>query len=330
MVTRRQVAEKAQVSEATVSNVINGKNCVSDEKVRRVKTAIRELNYVPDQTARTLVMRKSKHIGIAVYETTNPYHMELARIIEQCAAKNGYIVSLFVLDNNMKNKLDVIVQHRLDGIINFMTNQYPESFIDGLAQYHAVMVNFNEKVGSVFENDYTDAMADLMQKVYDYGHRKIAYITTMDEQGFAADSRGKQWFRSVQSLGFERAEVFYNHDFERKSDESGRMICRQVLKEFPDVSAIFCTNDMAAVGAIRTLSDAGKHVPRDVSVIGCDDTNIGKILVPSLTTIAIDKNSQGERIAEQLIGEISGKRQKVKEVFQAYAVYRESLSEYRG
>ena len=97
------MAEKAQVSEATVSNVINGKNCVSDEKVRRVKTAIRELNYVPDQTARTLVMRKSKHIGIAVYETTNPYHMELARIIEQCAAKNGYIVSLFVLDNNMKN-----------------------------------------------------------------------------------------------------------------------------------------------------------------------------------------------------------------------------------
>ena len=65
-------------------------------------------------------------------------------------------------------------------------------------------------------------------------------------------------------------------------------------------------------------------------MIGCDDTNIAKILVPSLTTIAIDKNSQGERIAEQLIGEISGKRQKVKEVFQAYAVYRESLSEYRG
>lgn len=125
MVTRRQVAERANVSEATVSNVINGKACVSEDKTRRVMKAINELNYVPDQNARTLVMGKSRHIGIAIYETTNPYHMELARHIESHATKRGYIVSLFMLDNNMKNKLDVIVQHRLDGIINFMTNQYP-------------------------------------------------------------------------------------------------------------------------------------------------------------------------------------------------------------
>lgn len=166
--------------------------------------AITALNYVPDQNARTLVMGKSKHIGIAIYETTNPYHMELARHIESHATKKGYIVSLFMLDNNMKNKLDVIVQHRLDGIINFMTNQYPDSFIDWLAHYGAVMINFNGEVGSLFENDYTDAMNELLQKVYELGHRKIAYISNADEEGFYADSRGKAWKAMAESGKFEK------------------------------------------------------------------------------------------------------------------------------
>ena len=329
MVTRRQVAERANVSEATVSNVINGKACVSEDKTRRVMEAITALNYVPDQNARTLVMGKSRHIGIAIYETTNPYHMELARHIESHATKKGYIVSLFMLDNNMKNKLDVIVQHRLDGIINFMTNQYPDSFIDWLAHYGAVMINFNGEVGSLFENDYTDAMNELLQKVYELGHRKIAYISNADEEGFYADSRGKAWKTMAESGKFEKTEVFYNHDFELRSDEIGRELCHKLIRDYPDATAIFCTNDLCAMGVLCTLKDAGIRVPQDISVIGCDDIDQGKLYVPSLTTITIDKRKQGEEIAEQVIGEIEGKRSRVYKIYPAHAVYRESLAERR-
>lgn len=329
MVTRRQVAELANVSEATVSNVINGKTCVSEDKTRRVMEAISALNYVPDQNARTLVMGKSKHIGIAIYETTNPYHMELARHIESRATKMGYIVSLFMLDNNMKNKLDVIVQHRLDGIINFMTNQYPDSFINWLAHYGAVMINFNGEVGSLFENDYTDAMSELLQKVYDLGHRKIAYISNTDKEGFYADSRGKAWKAVAESGRFERAEVFYNYDFQLRSDEIGRALCQRLIRHYSDATAVFCTNDLCAMGVLRTLKDAGIRVPQDISVIGCDDIDQGKLFIPSLTTITIDKRKQGEEIAEQVIGEIEGKRTRVRKVYPAHVVYRESLAERR-
>lgn len=325
MVTRRQVAKRANVSEATVSNVINGKDCVSKDKVLRVREAIRELNYVPDQNARTLVMGKSKHIGIAIYETTNPYHMELARCIESRATKHGYIVSLFMLDNNMHNKLDVIVQHRLDGIINFMTNQYPDSFIEGLEHYGTVMVNFNGKVGSIFENDYTDAMVELLDRVYELGHRKVAYFSNADERGFAADSRGRAWLRHTEGR-FERADVYYNHDFELRSDDIGKNLCEEMLASGSDVTAVFCTNDLCAMGVIRTLKKAGLRVPEDISVIGCDDINIGQLYVPSLTTIRIDIRRQGEDIADQIMGEINGDLQKTKKIYPSKAVFRESLA----
>ena len=93
MVTRREGAVRAGVSEATVSNVVNGKSCVSQDKVKRVYSAMRELGYIPNQNARNLVTGRSNHIGIAIYEMTNPYHMEIAQYIERYASRHGYIVS---------------------------------------------------------------------------------------------------------------------------------------------------------------------------------------------------------------------------------------------
>ena len=93
MVTRKQVAQYAGVSEGTVSNVLKGKVAVAKEKRERVLAAIEALRYVPDQTARNLVTRRSNHIGVAIYELTNPYHMEITKRIEERASRNGFIVS---------------------------------------------------------------------------------------------------------------------------------------------------------------------------------------------------------------------------------------------
>lgn len=122
---------------------------------------------------------------------------------------------------------------------------------------------------------------------------------------------------------------FYNHDFELRSDEIGRELCHKLIRDYPDATAVFCTNDLCAMGVLRTLKDAGIRVPQDISVIGCDDIDQGKLYVPSLTTITIDKRKQGEEIAEQVIGEIEGKRSRVYKIYPAHAVYRESLAERR-
>lgn len=328
VITRKEVALKAGVSEGTVSNVINGKFCVSKEKRERVMCVVGELNYVPDQTARNLATNRSQHIGIAIYEVTNPYHMEIAKQIEECAIKKGYIVSIFMLDNNMDVKLRAIKERRLDGLVNFMTNIYPENFIATLVARGTVLVNFNEIVGSIVNNDYRLAMKEIMIKIKELGHKKIAYLTTMDKLGFMADSRGKQWFESVEELGFQRAEVFYNDNFDRTSDATGLIITKQLLNEYPDVTAIFCTNDLTALGCIRALADAGLRVPDDISVIGCDNINLSAITYPSLTTISIDKMKQGEEIVNIIIDQIKNQNKVVK-TYTAEAIFRESTAKVR-
>ena len=329
MVTRKQVAQLAGVSEGTVSNVVNGKSIVAKDKMERVLAAIEELHYVPDQTARSLVMRRSNHIGIAIYELTNPYHMEIAKCLEECASRSGFIVSVFMLDNNMKDKFKAMVERRLDGLVNFMTNRYPEEYIDMLAQRGTVLINFDSESGSVFSNDYRDATAQILQRLYDWGHRRIAYISTMDEIGFRADSRGKQWFESVQKLGFERAEVFYNHSFDAASDQTGRLLTQRMLETFRDATAVLCTNDLTAMGCMRNLADEGIRVPTDISVVGCDDIEIAKTLIPSLTTMSIDKYRQGEDIVAQIINQLDG-GEKQHHVYHAVPVYRESIAPIRN
>lgn len=326
MVTRREVARRAGVSEGTVSNVINGKDCVKADKRERVLQIIRELKYVPNQTARNLVTSRSSHIGIAIYETTNPYHMELARSIEETAIKRGYIVSLFMLDNNMPDKLRAISERRLDGLVNFMTNQYPEEFIDGLREQGTMLSNFDSDVGSSFANDYAEATKSLMEKLYEMGHRNVAYLSNFDEKGFAADSRGIQFLKSAAELAFNRTEVYYNHEFNASSDCIGRNLAEKLLEDFEEVTAVFCTNDLSALGCMRTLADAGKFVPDDISVIGCDDINLASIMYPSLTTIAIDKARQGADIANNIIDRIENDGEVLHKNYVAKAVIRESIA----
>lgn len=328
MVTRKQVAQYAGVSEGTVSNVLNGKVAVAKEKRERVLAAIEALRYVPDQTARNLVTRRSNHIGVAIYELTNPYHMEITKRIEERASRNGFIVSVFMLDHDMENKFNAMVERRLDGLVNFMTNRYPEEYTEMMAARGTVLINFDSRYGPLFINDYREAMADILQKIRAWGHRKVAYISTFDEDGFRADSRGKQWFESVKELNFERAEVFYNHVFDADSDETGRRLTREMLKQFPDVTAVLCTNDLTAMGCMRELADNGIRVPRDISVVGCDDIKIAKTLTPSLTTMTIDKRRQGEEIAQQIFAQLNGGVKK-NYLYPAVPVYRESAGPVR-
>lgn len=325
MITRKDVAKYAGVSEATVSNVMNGKAIVLPKTREKVLAAVQELNYVPNQNARTLTMKRSKHIGIAIYETTNPYHMELAKIIEEYAGTQGFIISLFMLDNNMADKLDIIAQRRLDALINFMTNQYPDIFINNLRKNGTQLVNFNHNLGSVFENDYFDAQQIIMDKAKELGHKNIAYICSMDEKGFCADSRGKQWYHGCTE--FENSKAYFNSDFNLNSNEVGYNLAKQVIKDGL-ASVVFCTNDLVAIGCMRAYYEAGIKVPQEVSVIGCDDIDIAKVIVPALTTITIDKRRQGQDIALDVISQIT-ENKFVAKSYKAVPVFRESLSKLK-
>lgn len=334
MVTRTDVAKRAGVSVGTVSNVMNNKPFVKPEYVIKVKKAIEELNYIPDFTAKSLAKRRSNHIGVAVYEMTNPYHAEIIEGLEEYAAEKGYMVTTFLLDDKLPKKLDAICERRLDALVNFMTNELPENFVNILQAQNTVLVNFNSENSFVVVNDYTKAMLTFMQLLSSLGHKKVAYVSTADMLRFTADSRGQTFLSMRKELNFSEDDslIFCNSDYSLRSERVGYLSADELIEKHPDVTAVFTTNDLCAIGLLKRLSEKGYSCPKDISVIGCDNIALSGYFIPGLCTIGFDKKEYGKAIAKAIIDKIDGNYEMPYRTlrFEAKAVLRDSVDKARA
>lgn len=334
MITRTDVAKRAGVSVGTVSNVMNNKESVKPEYVRRVKKAIEDLNYVPDFTAKSLAKRKSNHIGVAVYEMTNPYHAEIIEGLEEYAAGKGYMVTTFLLDNKLNKKLDAICERRLDGLVNFMTNALPDSFINTLKSQNTVLVNFSIENSFIVVNDYAKSMTAYMQLLSSLKHKNVAYVSTVDRMRFKADSRGATFLAKRAEMGLSEDDSFIlcNSDYSLRSERIGYILADKLIKIHPETTAVFATNDLCAMGMMKRFSELGLRCPKDISVIGCDNISIGEYFIPGLCTISFDKKNYGRAIAKAIIDKIdSGYKVPYSTLtFEAVSVLRDSVDKARS
>lgn len=330
MVTRTDVARRAGVSVGTVSNVMNNKPFVKPEYVMKVKKAIEELNYIPDFTAKSLAKRKSNHIGIAVYEMTNPYHAEIIEGLEEYATEKGYIVTTFLLDDKLPQKLDAICERRLDALVNFMTNELPDNFVNILQAQNTVLVNFSRENSFLVMNDYEKAMLTFMRLLSSLGHKKVAYLSTADMLRFTADSRGRTFLSCRKELGFSEDDslILCNSDYSLRSERIGYLLADELFERNPDVTAVFTTNDLCAFGLLKRLSEQGRYCPKDVSVIGCDNISLSGYFIPGLCTIGFDKREYGRAIAKAIIDKIDGGDEVPYQTlrFEGKAVLRDSIA----
>ena len=330
MITRNDVAKRAGVSVGTVSNVMNNKSFVKPEHVEKVRKAIEELNYIPDFNAKSMARRCNNHIGIALYEMTNPYHAEIIQGIEEYAAEHNFMTTIFVLNNSSPHKYHAICERRLDGLVNFMTNDLPHAFTAELKRQKIVLVNFTAEDSFLIVNDYTPPMLEYMHILQEGGHRKVAYLWTGDEVRFRADMRGKTFLEEREKYGFDTDDslVLFNDDVMQTSEQVGYRLCGLLLERHPDVTAVFCTNDLVALGALRRLSEAGLRCPEDVSVIGCDDIALGEYFNPPISTISFDKRRHGAEIAQWIIEKIADPKSHPYQtmVVSTYAKLRKSIA----
>jgi LacI family transcriptional regulator/LacI family repressor for deo operon, udp, cdd, tsx, nupC, and nupG len=305
LVTRKEVAERAGVSVATVSNVLSKKVYVLPETVEKVERAVRELKYVPNFTARSLSLGHAYQIGIAVSECTNPYHMEVFEAISDYSLKRGFMVTLFSMNSRFNNAMNFLTERQFDAFINFSNQEFAEDVVELLIRKKTILVNFPQ-TGLSFSFDYYDAMQEVMEKVCELGHDKVGYVSTMDSLRFAVDRRGMAFYDHRARLGFGEDDdyIVFNDDYSSPSEAVGYRKTKELFARKNDITAIFVTNDLAAIGAIRALKDMGLRVPEDVSVIGCDGLSLGEYCDPRLTTLWFDKTEHGKIIASHVIDKI--------------------------
>lgn len=303
------VARRAGVSVPTVSRVLTGAAKVSDDKRARVLAAIEELKFRPSAAARALVARAPKSIAVLAGDTSRYGYAETIRGIEESARNAGYLVTITVVETPHDDSVDVavslVLNQPLAGVIVLkfdpagvaalqkIPSDIPTVSISGLREPGVPQAVFQEAA----------AAEHLVSYLLELGHKTVEHVRIPPSR--KEDGRTTGWRRALKDAD---AEVHEPLDATWEP-ESGRIIGRE-LGTRDDVTAIFCGNDEIAMGVIRGLSEVGKSVPSDVSVVGFDDHPLAAMWNPPLTTVRQDFASLGARGFELLEGLLAGRPMK--------------------
>jgi len=289
-----EVATLAGVSVKTVSNVVNHYVHVSAATRMRVQSALDELGYRPNLSARSLRGGRSGLIALALPELDFPYFAELARHIVHAAEAHGWTVLIDQTDGRAEREklvMDGIRDQLIDGVIF-------SPLVTGARELAArrdttPMVLLGERVhhGTMDHVgiDNVAAARAAVAHLAGLGHTRIAAIGEQrHRRGETARLRLQGYRAGLESAGlpFDPALVMPAASYHR-ADGAAAMTELLALADPPD--AVFCFNDMLAIGALRTLRDRGARVPDDVAVVGFDDIEESSYSAPGLTTIRPDK-----------------------------------------
>jgi LacI family transcriptional regulator, repressor for deo operon, udp, cdd, tsx, nupC, and nupG len=329
-VSREDVARHAGVSPATVSNVINNKDVVSDKLKRKVLKAVHELDYHPNLVARSLKTSKTNQIALISNDISNQYYAEIVIGMEELARYSGYTVNMINSYCNRKNNIEKILERQYDGII-WITDKIDVNTLNYLAERNFPLIfignqkyeGLDKSITEVNIEIYNGAFA-LFEYLIKNGHKRIGYISpyslsSLDEH----DYRLNAYIDILNKYGikYDPSIVFWNGygiDYVYKS------ALKMIKKEkFP--TAIFSGNDYFALPVISAINKAGLKIPDDISVAGFDNLAVSRYISPSLTTVDMPKYNLGKKLMELLIKKING--EEIKNVsLQTKLIIRESTT----
>ncbi len=306
MATIKDVSREAKVSIKTVSRVVNGSPEVAEETRTRVLNAIEMLEYRPSALGKRLVTGRANAIGVVIprsadYVFAHLYFIEVLRGIGEVLGQHQLDLLLH-LGRDDSEYAALAQQRRVDGLIllsipvddplavSLFGNDIPSVF--------TCRVTDGENPTNWVDCDPATGIEEAVQHLYERGHREIGFF-----QGPAGLMLPRLQLQALQAALMRRnlqlrKEWVFSGDY---AFEAGSSHARELLDRSERPSALICSDDMIAVGAIGALARAGVRVPEDCSVIGFDDVLISRHLTPPLTSIRQDGFGKGRKAAEMLI-----------------------------
>ena len=304
-VTRKEVAERARVSVAVVSYVVNdGPRPVSPETRHKVELAIEELGYYPNELARSLSRKQTAIIGLIIPSLVNPVYAEIADSLTRYCAAKGYRVILGSSGRHHQTEVEFaksLRAKRVDGVV-VIPSESPEEILKPLQQARIPTVVLEHEI----PNTHCIAIDDLQggrlatQHLLSLGHRRIAMIRRKPTSALS-----HLRFVAFQEM-LQEASIQFDPDLvvESAAGQAGGYASMQRLLALPKPpTAVFAHNDVLAMGALSAIHQAGLAVPHDISIVGYDDTISSAYLNPPLTTVKLPISEMG-RVAGETILEL--------------------------
>ena len=283
-VTIKDVAKLANVSTATVSLVVNQKaHRISAKTKLRVQEAIKNLGYQPNYTARSLVSSQSFTIGLIVPEITNPFFSEFARNLEKNFHKFGYLTFLCNSGEDLsleERYIDKLIGHSVDGLIICGLSEKSKAKIP-LLKKHKIpfLILDNRRVKNDFSigiDDYAGGQL-VANHLIELNHQVCAFVG--DFSGYSNILRRYKGFAHTLTKAGKELIMFTS----ALTQSGGQQVAKQIFDS--RATAIFCSNDLIAVGIYEQANLHGINLPEDLSIVGFDDISFANILSPKLTTI---------------------------------------------
>jgi DNA-binding LacI/PurR family transcriptional regulator len=303
----QDVADAAGVSKTTVSHVLSGNRPVSQATREKVERVMDELGFRPNFFAQALNSKRSHTVALIAQDITNPFYPSLARGLQAAVAPMNQVVMLFDAgagQSLMRAFVNDVIQRRVDGVVVAVSNVEDEllelqrsgiavvAVGSGLSGFPIDWVSADdERIGS-----------DATTHLHLAGHRRIATISgpPSAEPGTA---RLAGYLKAMADLGLESdAKLCAVGDWTR---ESGAAALYRLLDQEEPPTAVFCANDLMAIGALDAALESGLRVPQDLAIIGVDDIDAAGLVRPALTTMRVPAEDIGRAAGDLLLHRIA-------------------------
>ncbi|MGK9182126.1 LacI family transcriptional regulator [Priestia filamentosa] len=300
-ITIRSVAEEAGVSIGTVSKVINNSGKISEKTRKKVFQAMQKLNYKPDAAAASLRGKRTKLIGLLVPDISNPFYAGIARSIEDRSHEVGLNVMLCSTDNNTekeKNYLALLTSQRVDGLVvasAFRSTVLLQETIDrGIPSVLIASEIPQLSINTVTVDDYKGGYL-ATSHLLDLGHKDIAIIS---ENVRSNEPRLAAYKDSMREEGIDvKPEYIMKTE---ATIQKGYECAKKLLLLDEKPTAIFACNDLLAAGVIQAAKELELDLPRELSVVGFDNTVLSTTTAPMLTTISQPIKQMGAKVVDLL------------------------------
>ncbi|MEX1307102.1 MAG: LacI family DNA-binding transcriptional regulator [Eubacteriales bacterium] len=309
MVTMKDIAAKCGVSPATVSKALNGHSDIGAETAENIRTTAREMGYLPNSAARALKTNRSLNLGVLFVDKTSSglaheYFSTVLNSFKVEAERLGYDITFISKDiGNFKMDYYEHARYRnCDGVVIALVD-YSDPAVSRLVESDVPVVTidhvFNNRTAIISDN--VQSMVDIVEYVYEMGHRKIAYIH--GEDTLVTKKRLASFRKACMEKGIDvpdehiRAALY--HD-----PKSSSLATRELLSLQNRPTCILYPDDFSFLGGMSELERQGLKVPDDISVVGYDGVLLSQALRPRLTTFRQDSEGIGRRAAAKLVDEI--------------------------
>lgn len=305
----KDIARLAKVSHPTVSRALRNSPRVKTETIERIRRIAEQYGYRASAVGRSLATRRTKTIGVVVTTITDLFAAEVVSGIEEAAGDNGYSILLANSNADPDREIRVVrslEERRVDGIV-VTSSRVGALYMPMLSRMRVPIVLLNNQHPSEFVHSVmianTEASMAATQYLIELGHRRIAYIG--DRNGRQSDTERFAGYRHAldsADLPFQPELVFHGDG----NPEGGMEGMVHLLALSDPPTAVFCYDDMTALGVLCQIRTCGLRVPGDISVIGFDDLKIDKYTEPKLTTVRQPMMHMGRLAMETLLDILAG------------------------